>query len=53
MSASSVVAGIDGAKAHVDISVLGTQLDAQRFNNQAEGHSALSAALKALDAALW
>lgn len=52
MSASSVVVGIDVAKAHVDVSVLGAKLDAQRFDNQAEGHSALTAALKPLDVAL-
>lgn len=52
MSASSVVAGIDVARAHVDVSVLGAKLDAQRFDNQAEGHSALTAALKPLDVAL-
>ncbi|MEF7617219.1 transposase [Aquincola sp. MAHUQ-54] len=52
MSASSVVVGIDVAKAHVDVSVLGAKLDAQRFDNQAEDHSALTAALKALDVAL-
>jgi transposase len=52
MSASSVVVGIDVAKAHVDVSVLGAQLDAQRFDNQAEAHSALTAALKPLDVAL-
>lgn len=52
MSASSVVVGIDVAKAHVDVSVLGAKLDAQRFDNQAEAHSALTAALKPLDVAL-
>jgi len=52
MSASSVVVGIDVAKAHVDVSVLGARLDAQRFDNQAEGHSALTAALKPLGVAL-
>lgn len=52
MSASSVVVGIDVAKAHVDVSVLGAQLDAQRFDNEAEAHSALAAALKPLDVAL-
>jgi transposase len=52
MSASSVVVGIDVAKAHVDVSVLGAKFDAQRFDNQAEGHSALTAALKPLDVAL-
>jgi transposase len=52
MSASSVVVGIDVAKAHVDVSVLGAQLDAQRFDNEAEGHSALVAALQPLGVAL-
>lgn len=52
MSASSVVVGIDVAKAHVDVTVLGAQLDAQRFDNQAEAHSALTAALKPLQVAL-
>ena len=52
MSASSVVVGIDVAKAHVDVSVLGAKLDVQRFDNQAEAHSALTAALKPLDVAL-
>lgn len=48
MSASSVVAGIDVAKAHVDVAVLGAKLDAKRFDNEAEAHSALAAALKPL-----
>lgn len=52
MSASSVVVGIDVAKAHVDVAVLGAKLDAQRFDNQAEGYSALTAALKPLGVAL-
>jgi transposase len=52
MSASSVVVGIDVAKAHVDVSVLGAKLDAQRFDNEAEAHSALAAALKSLGVAL-
>jgi transposase len=52
MSASSVVVGIDVAKAHVDVSVLGAKPDAQRFDNEAEAHSALAAALKPLDVAL-
>ena len=52
MSASSVVVGIDVAKAHVDVSVLGAKLDAQRFDNQADAHSAWAAALKPLDVAL-
>jgi transposase len=52
MSASSVVVGIDVAKAHVDVSVLGAKLDAQRFDNEAEAHSALAAALRPLGVAL-
>jgi transposase len=53
MSASSVVVvGIDVAKAHVDVSVLGAKFDAQRFDNEAEAHSALAAALKQRDVAL-
>lgn len=52
MSASSVVVGIDVAKAHVDVAVLGATLDARRFDNEAEAHSALIAALKPLGAAL-
>lgn len=47
MSVISVVVGIDVAKAHVDVSVLGAKLDAQRFDNQAEAHSALAAAFEA------
>jgi transposase len=52
MSASSVVVGIDVAKAHVDVAVLGAKLDAQRFDNEAEAHSALAAALTPLGVAL-
>jgi len=52
MSAFSVVVGIDVAKAHVDVSVLGAKLDAQRFDNEAEAHSALAGALKPLGVAL-
>jgi transposase len=52
MSASSVVVGIDVAKAHVDVSVLGAQFDAQRFDNETQAHSALAAALRSLDVAL-
>ncbi len=52
MSASSVVVGIDVAKAHLDVAVLGARLDTQRFDNQAEGHSALAAGLRPLDVAL-
>ena len=35
MSATSVVVGIDLAKAHVDVAVLGGKLEAQRFENEA------------------
>ena len=52
MPATSVVVGIDVAKAHVDVSVPGASLDARRFDNEAEAHSALAAALKPLGAAL-
>ena len=52
MSASSVVVGIDVAKAHVDVWVLGAKLEAQRFDNEAEAHSALAATLKPLGVAL-
>lgn len=52
MSVSSVVAGIDVAKAHVDVAVLGATLSAQRFDNEAEAHSALIAALKPLQVSL-
>jgi transposase len=47
MSVSSVV-GIDVAKAHVDVFVLGAEFKPQRFDNEAEGHSALAAALAPL-----
>lgn len=52
MSASSVAVGIDVAKAHVDVAVLGAKLDAQRFDNEADAHSALATALKPLGVAL-
>jgi len=52
MSATLVVVGIDVAKAQVDVSVLGAMLEAQRFDNEAEGHSALAAALAPLGVAL-
>lgn len=52
MSATSVVVGVDVAKAHVDVAVLGAPLHAQRFDNEAEAHSALVAILKSLDVAL-
>jgi transposase len=49
---SMAVVGIDVAKPHVDVSVLGAKFDAQRFDNDAEAHSALAAALKPLGVAL-
>ena len=52
MSASSVVVGIDVAKGHVDVAVLGAKFDAQRFDNSAEAHSALAAELKRLGVSL-
>lgn len=52
MSATSVVVGIDVAKTHLDVTVLGAKLDAQRFANDAEGHSALAAALRPLGVSL-
>lgn len=48
MSAISVVAGIDVAKAHVDVDVVGAAFAPRRFDNEAEGHSAIAAALKPL-----
>lgn len=52
MSASSVVVGIDVAKPLVDVAVLGAKFEAQRFDNEADGHSALIAALQPLQPAL-
>ncbi len=52
MSTSSVVVGIDVAKAHVDVSVLGAKFDARRFDNQAEADSAFAAASGPLEVAL-
>lgn len=52
MSVSSVTVGIDVAKAHVDVCVLGAKSDAQRLNNDAEGHSALAATLQPLGVGL-
>jgi transposase len=51
MSVSSVV-GIDVAKAHVDVFVLGADFKPQRFVNEAEGHSDLAAALAPLGVGL-
>ena len=52
MSALSVTVGIDVAKAHVDVCVLGTHSNVQRFANDVDGHSALAAALQSLDVGL-
>ena len=52
MSGSSVVVGIDVAKAHLDVAALGAKLGAERFDNDTEGHTALNAGLQPLDAAL-
>lgn len=43
MSAISVVAGIDVAKAHVDVDIVGAEFAPQRFDNDAETHSAIAA----------
>ena len=40
MSDTAVVVGIDVAKAHVEVVVLGAKLEAERIANDAEGHSA-------------
>ena len=52
MSAISVVAGIDVAKAHVDVDVIGVAFAPQRFDNEAEGHTAIASALKSLGVSL-
>ncbi len=52
MSVSSVVVGIDVAKAHVDVTVLGASVDAQRLDNEPEAHSVLATTLKSLDVCL-
>ena len=52
MSALSVTVGIDVAKAHVDVCVLGTHSDVQRFANDVDGHCALTAALLPLGTGL-
>ena len=52
MSVLSVTVGIDVAKAHVDVCVLGVASGVQRFANDADGHSALAAALLPLVAGL-
>ena len=53
MSAFLVTVGIDVAKTHVDVCVLGAgSSGVQRFANDADGHSALAAALQPLGAGL-
>jgi transposase len=46
MSESSVVVGIDIAKAHVDVAVLGAPVPPARFDNDTDGHTALVALLQ-------
>lgn len=48
MSVSAVVVGIDVAKAHVDVEVVGGKLEAGQFPNDSEGHSALAVGLQPL-----
>jgi transposase len=48
MSATSVVVGIDVAKGHVDVAVLGARIGVERFSNDAEGQTALASALEPL-----
>ena len=52
MSATSVVVGIDVAKAQVDLAVQGAGLPVKQFANDPDGHSALVAALVPLQANL-
>lgn len=52
MSVSSLTVGIDAAKAHVNVCVLGARNDVQRLSNDAEGHSVLTALLQPLDVGL-
>ena len=48
MSESSVVAGIDVAKAHVDVAVIGAPVPPARFDNEIDGHTALITVLQPL-----
>jgi len=48
MSESSVVVGIDIAKAHVDVAVLGAPVNPARFGNEADGHTAVATLLQPL-----
>lgn len=52
MSGPLVVVGIDVAKAHVDVAVLGAELAARQVANDDEGHAALAAALQPLGVVL-
>jgi transposase len=52
MSGSSVVLGIDVAKAYLDVAALGAKLGAERFENDTEGHTALLATVQPLGVAL-
>jgi len=52
MSESSVVVGIDIAKAHVDVAASGTVALAERFANDGDGHVALIVRLEPLKVAL-
>jgi transposase len=46
------VVGVDVAKAHIDVKVIGASLKRQRFANDEEGHSELVAALQPLECSL-
>jgi transposase len=48
MSESSVVVGIDIAKAHVDVAVSGASVALTRFENETDGHTALITLLQPL-----
>ena len=48
MSESPVVVGIDVAKAHIDVAVLGAPVNPARFDNEIDGHTALIALLEPL-----
>jgi transposase len=52
MSDTSVVVGIDVSKDHVDVAVLGSNIGVESFDNDAEGHTTLAAALQPMKAQL-
>lgn len=52
MSGSSITVGIDVAKAHLDVHLLGGELRPGRFSNDAEGHDTLLGTLQPLAPAL-